>query len=115
MTTDLQFKSRSARLGIRLLRGSFLASLLVAALAGCASTPGGVTSAAAQDCRQLGAEIARSEEAKREALDKQQNAWKAVIPFAVVARYASGKSAAAEADGRLADLKAGFARQGCKQ
>lgn len=91
--------------------------LVVAALAtGCATAPTSApaaTSVAATDCRQLAAEIARTEEARRAALEKEQGAWKAVIPFAVAARYASGKSDGENAEQRLAALNAEFSRQGC--
>lgn len=95
-----------------------LSSLLaVAALAsGCATSPtrpSPATTTTAPDCRQLRAEIARTEEARRAALEKEQGAWKAVIPFVVAARYASGKSDAEQADQRLATLNAEFSRQGC--
>jgi hypothetical protein len=65
------------------------------------------------DCATVGAEIARSEEAKRVALEQKQDAWKVVVPFAVVARYAKGKAASSDADKRLAELNAQYARQGC--
>lgn len=83
---------------------------------GCASAPSADTAparSAAPDCDQLGAEIAASEEARRAGLEQQKGAWKVVIPFAVAARYASGKAAATQADQRLDDLNAEFARQGC--
>lgn len=90
--------------------------LLLLALAvlapGCASPPPS-PAAAAPGCRQLAAEITRTQETRRAALEKEQNAWKAVIPFAVAARYASGRSAAGKADKRLQELRAEYSRQGC--
>jgi len=68
---------------------------------------------AASDCRQLGGDIAKTEQARRAALEKQKDAWKVVVPFAVAARYASGKSALAQADKQLAQLRAEFTGQGC--
>jgi hypothetical protein len=65
----------------------------------------GAGSAAVADCEQLQAEIARTEQARRKAADDADNAWKAVVPFVVLARKASAKSAAGEAEKRLAELK----------
>lgn len=60
---------------------------------------------AAAECEPLNAEIARTEQARRRAADDADNAWKAVVPFAVLARKASARSALDEADKRLAELK----------
>jgi hypothetical protein len=57
------------------------------------------------DCDQLHAEIARTEQARRKAADDADNAWKAVVPFVVLARKAGARSALGEADKRLAELK----------
>jgi hypothetical protein len=59
----------------------------------------------AVDCEQLDAEMARAEQARRQAAEDSDNAWKAVVPFAVLARKARAKSAQDEADKRLAALK----------
>lgn len=96
-----------------------LASLLaVAALAaGCAHQPAAtapsVAAAAATDCSQLDAEITRHRQALAEAQEQGRTAWKAVVPFAVAARHAKSRSAAAEAEQQLDKLQAEFARQGC--
>jgi hypothetical protein len=93
-----------------------LLGLATAALmSGCASAPdvAGMPSPASGECSELLAHITIMEETKRSALEKQQGAWKAVIPFAVVARYAEGKSSAADAEKRLKELKTELARQGC--
>ncbi len=96
-----------------------VASLLaVAALAaGCAHRPAAtapsVAAAAAPDCRQLDTEITRTRQALAEAQEQGRTAWKAVVPFAVAARHAKGRSAAAEAEQRLEQLQAEFGRQGC--
>jgi hypothetical protein len=88
---------------------------LITITAGCASQPATVAALPqpAADCRQLGADIAGTESARHEAAEKQQNAWKAVVPFVVAARFAEGKSAVAEADQRLAELQGRFEQQGC--
>jgi hypothetical protein len=82
-----------------------LATLILAA---AASAP------APMSCDDIGQEIARTETARLEALEKQNTAWKAVIPFAIVARHASGKAAAEEAGQRLAVLREQYERQGCQ-
>lgn len=94
-------------------RASLLA--VAALLASCASsrTPENPTAQASLECGQLATETARTQAARQEALEKQQDAWKVVIPFAVVARYASGKSAVSDADARLAELQEQSGRKGC--
>jgi len=94
-----------------------LSLMAVAALAaGCAGAPAASNKPAASTsspCSRLDVEIADTEEARRAALEKEKGAWKAVVPFAVAARYASGKSAADQADRQLDKLHADFHRQGC--
>jgi hypothetical protein len=96
---------------------SFVSSLaIVMLLAGCASAPNTAaqrTASAPSTCSQLGAGIARTYEAKRAATEKKEDAWKAVIPFAVVGRYASARSDVNEADQRLAALQSEFNQRGC--
>ncbi len=65
------------------------------------------------DCLQLAAEVDRTDEARRAAVDEGDKAWKAIVPFVVLARKASSKAAVDEADRKLAELKAQSARQGC--
>ena len=65
------------------------------------------------ECSRLRAEIAGAENAKRAALQKQQTAWKAVIPFAVIGQHASATSKVADADKRLNDLNVELTRRGC--
>jgi hypothetical protein len=52
-------------------------------------------------------------ESQRGAAQRQQDAWKAVVPFAVVARYGQAKAAAQESALRLAELQQHAARHGC--
>ena len=94
-----------------------LAASIALAVAGCASAPSAPTTvaAAAPECRQLDAEIARTVDARRAAADREQNAWKAVVPFAVAARHVSGKIAESEAEQQLAALRAERDRQGCQR
>lgn len=93
-------------------------SMLAAAAltTGCASAPARTAAPAAsiaQACGALAADIARAETARLAASQKQQDAWKAVIPFAIAARYARAQAEGAEADQALAALTIEFTRQGC--
>lgn len=95
---------------------SMPAALAVAALApwAGAQTPShGPRTLPVSDCMQLAAEIDRTDEARRNAVEEGDKAWKAIVPFVVLARKASSKAAADEADRKLADLKAQSLRQGC--
>lgn len=82
-------------------------TLLAVLATGCAAAVRTAQAPAetAGDCSQLPAEIAQSDEARRAALEKQQGAWKAVIPVAVAARYAMAKSELTAADERRATLQ----------
>lgn len=77
------------------------AALCVAALSALAQP----APAPLADCKALGAEAARAEDARRAAQDDSDNAWKAVVPFVVLARKASTKAALDEAQKKLAELK----------
>jgi hypothetical protein len=95
-----------------------LCLLTVAATSGCASAPARPADDAARaapptDCSSLGADLTRAEQALRDAAGKQADAWKAVVPFAVAARYASGKAAVADAQRQIDTLRAAATRQGC--
>ena len=93
-------------------------STLLTACAGAptASTTSAVASSTALsplDCSALRAEIQRTEAVRGEALQKEHDAWKAVVPFAVAARYASSKSAVGDADQTLAALRTEHDRRNC--
>lgn len=93
-----------------------LASLFAVAVvvAGCASTqPPANTISATADCRDLGIAIANAETEKQAAREKESGAWKAIVPFAVIGRYASGKAAGEAADKRLDKLRATSSQRGC--
>jgi hypothetical protein len=60
----------------------------------------------AADCKHIDSEIARTVEARRVAEEQSENAWKAVVPFVVLARKASAESSLEDADKSLAALKA---------
>ena len=95
---------------------SVAACILAASLIGCANTPAGnpaKTAAPIDNCVRLDIEYASATDARRAALEKKNNAWQVVIPFAVAARYTSASQAAAAADHRLAQLKDESHRLGC--
>jgi hypothetical protein len=99
-------------------RSIFAAFVIALSVGGCASTPPAQKAPLAAtkppaDCGRLHAEIASSEQDKREAAEKQKGAWKAVVPFLVAARYANGKSGVGEADERIEKLQAQLRQQGC--
>lgn len=93
------------------------ACLLAAALlAGCASShraPDAPRPAASLQCSELATEIAQVDRERQQAVEQQQGAWKAVIPFAVAARYAGARSDVGAADERLVELRGEFANKGC--
>jgi len=86
------------------------ASLLPA----CASTPHGATTVAAEtSCTTLATGIADAQAARGAAEAERQNAWKAVVPFAVAARYAKAGTALDVAEQRLRQLHAEAAQKDC--
>ena len=64
-------------------------------------------------CLQVAADLERAEQARKAAVDKGDNAWKAVLPFVVVALKASSKAAVDEADRQLAALRRQAEAGGC--
>jgi hypothetical protein len=87
---------------------------LAAALAGCAQAPTqSAASTAALDCAALEAEVDAAAQAQRTALQQQHDAWKAVVPLAVLARYGQGGAAATESEQRLDALRQHAALRGC--
>lgn len=90
-----------------LYRNAVLALAAGGLLIGCASapTPAAAPASADSSCSELAGGIAAAEDAKRSAVEEEQTAWKVVIPLAVAARYAAGKSAADDADKRLKALR----------
>lgn len=97
------------------MHGTALAVTL-AAMTGCAQTPSApaaASAAAPTDCAQLDADIGSAEQALHDAQERQQSAWKAVIPFAVAARHAQARSAGAQAQQQLDALHSTHRQQGC--
>lgn len=92
---------------------------LMTACAGAPTSPSATpttapnTAIAPLDCSALRAEIQRTEAIRSEALQKEHDAWKAVVPFVVAARYANGKSTVGEADQTLAALRGEHDRRDC--
>jgi hypothetical protein len=96
------------------MAGLALSLALGALLMACAQTPAPpATQVAALDCASLASELHAAAESQRVAEQQQQDAWKAVVPFAVVARYAKGKAAAQGSEQRLAELQRQAATRGC--
>lgn len=91
-----------------------LALACAAVLAACAQAPSAPDlQTAALDCAALEAQIDSTAQVQRRAEQQQHDAWKAVVPFAVVARYGQGKAAAGESAQRLAELQQHAALRGC--
>jgi hypothetical protein len=88
------------------------ASASASASASVAAAP--APALAALDCAALAHQRQGLQQAHHDALERQQHAWQAVIPFAVAARYGSARSAASKAEEQLAALDAASARQGCQ-
>lgn len=91
----------------------FVLSAMAAGCASTLSTAPAETAPTTADCRQLITQIAQTEGEKRAARVKEKEAWKAIVPFAVMARYTNGKSAAEKADQKLEALRAESQLRGC--
>lgn len=68
----------------------------------------------ARPCDRIQAEVIRTEQQQQDALDRQQEAWRLVVPVAVAVRHASAGSDARKAGERLEALQAEARRQGCR-
>lgn len=91
-----------------------LALLAQAGLAtACATGPQTPPTADGADCAQLQARLAQTEQARREAQQQKQDAWKVLVPFAVAARHAQAGKAMDAAEQQQAALKAAAQKQGC--
>lgn len=83
-------------------------------LAACAQVPSAPdASIAALDCAAIEAQIDAAAQQQRAAAQQQHDAWKAVVPFAVLARHGQGKAAANESQQRLDSLQQQAALRGC--
>jgi hypothetical protein len=88
--------------------------VLAAVLTACAQAPSTpAVQTTALDCTALEAQIDNAAQQQRAAAQRQRDAWKAVVPFAVMARYGQGKAAASEAQQRLDGLQQRAALRGC--
>jgi hypothetical protein len=88
--------------------------VLAAALTACAQTPSTpAKQTAALDCAALEVQIETAVQQQRAAAQQQNDAWKAVVPFAVMARYGQGKAAASDSRQRLDELQRHAALRGC--
>jgi hypothetical protein len=93
---------------------SLRVALIAAFLAGCAGATTTSAPLAGAQCQELTADLAATHAERRAGLEKQQGAWKAVVPFAVVARYAKGKAEVAGAEERRAELQRELAQRDCR-
>jgi hypothetical protein len=94
---------------------AILATAALVLLSACAHTANVAPPAEGSDCAQLQRELTALEQARQEAAARQSGAWKAIVPFAVVGRYASGKAAGAQAEQDIAARQAALQRQGCER
>lgn len=85
---------------------------LAALMAGCAHAP---NEPAQLSCSQLAAEIRGTEQARRYAVEKQQDPFAFVLPFAAGGTNASAKSAVGDADRWLATLHEASRERGCSR
>jgi hypothetical protein len=130
---------RAARLAVSFSRMRYTATLGVL-LSACATGPGvdaaaghaasaatptgaaagagagagaGAAAPAANRCAALSAEIADTQAAVQTATERKSNAWKLVVPFAVLARHAQAGNELDKAEQQLADLRTQATRAGC--
>jgi len=88
---------------------------LVAVLAACAHTPAPPdTRLAGFDCAGIEAQLDTAAQQRRAAAQQRQDAWKAVVPFAVMARYGQAQAAADASQQRLDELHRQAALRGCE-
>ena len=64
-------------------------------------------------CLRIAADLEQVQQARQQAVEKGDNAWKTVLPFAVIARKAKSKAAVDEADQQLAALRRQAETEGC--
>lgn len=92
----------------------FAGVCLAAVLAACAQTPPSTgTELAGLDCAAIEAQVSVASQQQRAAAQQRQDAWKAVVPFAVMARHGQAKAAANESQQRLDGLQQQAALRGC--
>lgn len=85
-----------------------------AATSAPSAAPANATRAAARtDCAELRAAVADAGRAADTARERKADAWKLVVPFAVLARRAQAGNELEAAEGQLAVLQAQAARDGC--
>jgi len=84
-----------------------------AAASRAAATPGAQPSATRTPCVEQQAALADAKRAVDTARERKANAWKLVIPFAVLARHAQAGNELEAAEKQLAALQAQAAREGC--
>jgi hypothetical protein len=89
---------------------------VVGLAAGCATpqeAPIASNPATPPSCARLAADLATTDEARLAAIEDGRGAWKAVVPFAVAAKYAKSQADVRRAEDRLQSLNAEYSQQGC--
>lgn len=64
-------------------------------------------------CLRIAADLERFDKMRKDATLRNDNAWKAIVPFAVIARKTGSKADIEEADKQLLALRHKAAAEGC--
>lgn len=65
------------------------------------------------ECLRIAADLERFEKMRKDAVERDDNAWKAIVPFAVIARKTGSKADIEEADRQLLVLRHKAVAEGC--
>lgn len=65
------------------------------------------------ECLRIAADLERVEKARNDAIERHDNAWKAVIPFVVIARKVRSKADIEKTDAQLLALRQSAEAEGC--
>jgi hypothetical protein len=64
-------------------------------------------------CLRIAADLERFDKMRKDAVERNDNAWKAIVPFAVLARKTGSKADIEEADKQLLALRREATVEGC--
>lgn len=64
-------------------------------------------------CLRIAADVERFDKMRKDAVERNDNAWKAIVPFAILARKTGSKADIEEADKQLLGLRHKAAAEGC--
>lgn len=96
MSTKLRFAFGLAALGV-----------------GCAGSPTQQMAQPPTSCSDITAEAGRTLAARDAAMEDERDAWKAIVPFAVIARHALARENREQAEAKLASLVTEQWQLGC--